>query len=145
MVKRNEIIENIFENIYIIRQRIASEMNLPLNEIPLTYSQWQVLNHVRKAESINIKDLARLLDITSSAATQIVDGLVNKGFLSRKRSKADRRVLEIALSKKSLKQLEKSMKKICPIFEVLDNKELLEYCMLTAKLAGKENDFDNSI
>ena len=59
--------------------------------------------------------------------------------LSRQRSKADRRVLEIGLSKKSLMQLEKSMEKICPIFEALDNGELLEYRMLTAKLAGREN------
>lgn len=145
MEKRNDIIKNIFENIYIIRQKIASEMNLPLNEIPLTYSQWQVLNNVGKNKSINIKDLAGLLDITSSAATQIVDGLVNKGFLSRKRSKADRRVLEIALSKKSLMHLKKSMKKICPIFDVLGDRELMDYCRLTARLAGKKDNMIRSI
>jgi DNA-binding MarR family transcriptional regulator len=138
MEKRNHIIEKIFENIYIIRQKIASEMNLPLNEISLTYSQWQVLNHVRKNRSINIKELAGLLDITSSAATQIVDGLVNKGFLSRRRSKTDRRVLEIELSRKSMMRLKKSMDKICPIFSVLDDDELIEYCQLTAKLAGRD-------
>lgn len=136
---RNEIIKNIFENLYIIRQRITSDMNLPLNEIPLTYSQWQVLNHVSSKMSINIKDLAGLLDITSSAATQIVDGLVNRGLLTRKRSKADRRVLEITLSKKSLMHMKKSMNKVCPIFDVLDDRELNNYCDLTAKLAGKDS------
>ena len=139
MQERNNTIEDIFENIHIIRQKIANEMNLPIEKMPLTYSQLQVLNHVRKNKSINIKDLAGLLDITSSAATQIVDGLVNKGLLSRKRSRTDRRVLEIGLSSKSLLLLKKTMDKICHIFDVLDNNELHRYCELTCKLAGKHN------
>jgi len=137
--RRSDIIEKIFENIYILRQKIASEMNLPLNRMLLTYSQWQVLNLVKKNKSINIKDLAGLLDITSSAATQIVDGLVNKDLLSRKRSRSDRRVLEIELSRRSILQLKKSMAKICPIFDALDDRELEDYCQLTEKLAHKEN------
>ena len=73
MENRRRLIEAIFENFYAIRQKIASELNLSFNEMQLTYSQWLVLNLVRKNKSINIKDLAGLLDITSSAATQIVD------------------------------------------------------------------------
>jgi DNA-binding MarR family transcriptional regulator len=137
MENRDEVIGKIFENIYILRQKIASSMSLPLKHIPLTYSQWQVLNHVSKQKRISIKELAGLLDITSSAATQIVDGLVKKGFLVRERSCEDRRVQKITLSRKSFLQLEKSMKKICPIFEALDDQELSDYCRLTAKLAGK--------
>ncbi len=143
MAGRNNIIKNIFENLYIIRQRIASDMHLPLNEIPLTYSQWQVLNHVAKNKSISIKDLAGLLDITSSAATQIVDGLVNKGLLTRKRSIKDRRVLEITLSKKSVIHMKRSMSKIFPIFDVLDDRELDQYCNMTARLAGKDSIVDD--
>jgi DNA-binding MarR family transcriptional regulator len=114
-------------------------MHLPLKKIPITYSQWQVLNLVRKHDGMNIKHLAGLLDITSSAATQIVDGLVKKGFLSRSRCKVDRRIQEIALSKRSVMQLERSMQKICPIFEVLEDDELIDYCRLTAKIAGRGN------
>jgi len=138
MKNRRRLIETIFENFYTIRQKIASELNLSIDEMQLTYSQWLVLNLVRKNKSINIKDLAGLLDITSSAGTQIVDGLVNKGLLSRKRSKADRRVLEITLSTRSVNQLQKGMEKISPIFNVLDDDELLKYCELISKIAGKE-------
>ena len=137
MTKRAEVIGNIFENIYIIRQRIASSMNLPLKHIPLTYSQWQALNHVRKQKKVSIKQLAALLDVTSSAATQIVDGLVKKDFLVRERSREDRRVQKISLSKRSFVQMEESMEKICPIFDVLDDDELGEYRRLTEKLAGR--------
>jgi DNA-binding MarR family transcriptional regulator len=142
MKNRRRLIENIFENFYAIRQKIASELNLSFDEMQLTYSQWLVLNLVRKNKSINIKDLAELLGITSSAATQIVDGLVNKGLLSRKRSKIDRRVLEIALFKKSINRFRRGMNKISLIFDVLDDDELLKFCELNSKIAAKETDID---
>lgn len=139
---RKEKIINIFENFYKIRQKIASAMNLPLNEMPLTLSQWQVLSHVRKSKSINVKDLAGLLDVTSSAATQIVDGLVSKGLLKRKRSNIDRRVQEIALPVKALAHMKKRFQKTSHIFDILDDSELIDYCSLTAKLAGKNSSAD---
>ncbi len=142
MENRIKLIENIFENIYAVKQKIASEMNMSFDEMQLTHSRWLVLNSIRKNNSINIKDLAELLDISSSATTQIVDGLVSKGFLSRKRSKADRRVLEIALSRRSANQLKRSMKKISLIFNVLNDDELAKYCELNSKIAGRQTAAD---
>jgi len=138
MENRRKLIETIFENLYAIKQKIASELNISFNEMQLTHSQWIVLNLVRKNKSINIKDLAGKLDISSSAGTQIVDGLVNKGLLSRKRSKTDRRVLEITLLKKSINQFKRGMNKISPIFDVLDDDELLKFCELNSKIAGRQ-------
>jgi MarR family transcriptional regulator, organic hydroperoxide resistance regulator len=136
--ERKKILENIFEDIYTIRQKLASEMNLPLHKIHITYSQWLVLNLVRKNNRISIKDIAALLDITSSAATQTVDGLVNRGLVSRKRSRTDRRVLEITLSKKSVEHLKRCFSKASLVFDVLNNDELMQYCRLTGKIAGRE-------
>jgi len=142
MENRIKLIEKIFESIYAVKQKIASEMNMSFDEMQLTHSRWLVLNSIRKNNSINIKDLAELLDISSSATTQIVDGLVSKGFLSRKRSKADRRVLEIALSRRSVNQLKKSMKKISLIFNVLNDDELAKYCELNSKIADRQTAAD---
>ena len=139
MENRKILIETIFENFYIIRQKIACELNMSIDEMQLTYSQWIVLNTVRKNNSISIKDLAGLLGVSSSAGTQIVDGLVNKGLLSRKRSMTDRRILEIALSKRSIEQLKKGMKKISQTFSVLADDELQKYCELNSKIAGRHN------
>jgi len=115
---------------------------MSFDEMQLTHSRWLVLNSIRKNNSINIKDLAELLDISSSATTQIVDGLASKGFLSRKRSKADRRVLEIALSRRSANQLKRSMKKISLIFNALNDEELAKYCELNSKIAGRQTAAD---
>jgi DNA-binding MarR family transcriptional regulator len=135
--ERKKILENIFEDLYTIRQKLASELNLPLYKIHITYSQWLVLNLLGTNNSLSIKDIAAFLDITSSAATQIVDGLVNRGLVSRKRSKEDRRILNIALSKKSVEHLKKFFDKASLIFDVLDNNELMQYCRLNNKIAGK--------
>jgi hypothetical protein len=51
-------------------------------------------------------------------------------------------VLEITLSKKSIMHMKRSMKKIFPIFDVLDERELNNYCHMTAKLAGKDSVVD---
>ncbi len=99
------------------------------------------MHFVKKNRNINIKDLANLLGVTSSAATQIVDGLVNKGLLSRKRNPDDRRTLKIELSEKSKNQFDlvkdKSSKTLSSLFDVLDNDELSKYCELNSKIVNK--------
>jgi DNA-binding MarR family transcriptional regulator len=138
---RKKLIEKILENINAIKREIATEMHIFFNEISITHSQWTVLYFVKKNRNINIKDLANLLDTTSSAATQIVDGLVNKGLLSRRRNPDDRRTLKIELSEKSKNQFDsiknKSFKMLSSLFDVLDNDELSKYCELNNKIASK--------
>ena len=138
---RKKLIEKILENINAIKREIATEMHIFFNEISITHSQWIVLYFVKKNRNINIKDLANLLDTTSSAATQIVDGLVNKGLLSRRRNPDDRRTLKIELSEKSKNQFNsiknKSFKMLSSLFDVLDNDELSKYCELNNKIASK--------
>ena len=138
---RKKLIEKILENINAIKRVIASEMHTFFNEISITHSQWIVLHFVKKNRNINIKDLANLLDTTSSAATQIVNGLVNKGLLSRRRNPDDRRTLKIELSEKSKNQFDsiknKSFKTLSSLFDVLDDDELSKYCELNNKIANK--------
>lgn len=140
MDDRRKIIEKIIESMYAIRHKLATEIHFFFNEIQITHSQWLVLHLVKKNKIINIKDLANLLDITSSAATQIVDGLVDKGLLMRKRNPDDRRTLKIELSEKSKNQFDsiknKSFKTLYSLFDVLDNDELLKYCELNDKIAS---------
>lgn len=141
MDDRRKLIEKIIENIYAIKHKIAAEIHFFFAEIQITHSQWLVLQLVKKNKIIRIKDLANLLDITSSAATQIVDGLVDKGLLMRKRNPDDRRTLKIELSEKSRNQFDsiknKSFKTLYSLFNVLDNDELLKYCELNDKIASK--------
>ena len=141
MENRKKIVEEITEALYSIRRKIASEMHHVSDEMQITHPQWIVLHHVKKSGMINIKDLANLLEITSSAATQIVDGLVKKEFLLRKRNKEDRRILNIELSDKAINKFNSiksaSFNTLSALFDVLDDEELQKYCDLNNKIASK--------
>lgn len=141
MDDRRKLIEKILENIHAIKHEIASELRFFSTNTQITHSQWLVLHFVKSNGTINIKDLASLLDTTSSAATQIVGGLVNKGLLLRKRNPDDRRTLKIELSEKFKKQFDsiknRSFKTLSSLFDALEDDELLKYCELSDKIASK--------
>lgn len=141
MIDRKKIIEEIIETLYTIRRKIAAEMQLLFKEIQITHPQWIVLHYVKKNGIINIKCLANVLCITSSAATQIVDGLVKKGLLIRKRNIEDRRILNIGLSTKAKEQFDliknKSFNTLSSLFDILDDKELQEFHDLNNKIAAR--------
>ncbi|MCK5567597.1 MAG: MarR family transcriptional regulator [Actinomycetia bacterium] len=141
MDNRKKTIEEITEALYSIRRRIASEMHHLFDEMKITHPQWIVLHHVKKSGMINIKDLAKLLDITSSAATQIVDGLVKKGLLLRKRNKEDRRILNIELSAIARDKFDSiksaSFNTLSTLFDALDDEELQNYRDLNNKIVSR--------
>jgi Transcriptional regulators len=140
MVDRAKLIEKSIESIYAIKSKIVAEMHLYFNSIQISHSQWVVLRIVKKNANISIKDLAGLLGITSSATTQVVDSLVKKGLLFRKRNTDDRRILKVWLTEKSSKQIEliksKSFSTLSSFFDTLDDDELLKYCELSDRITG---------
>lgn len=149
---RKKIIEKTIESIFAIKHRIMFEMSSYFKEMGLTHSQMSVLRILQKNEKINIKDIAALLGITSSATTQIVDELVKKDFILRKRNPEDRRTVKLTLSEKSASQFEsiknKGFRELYSLFEALSDDELLAYNVLNKKIIdgsaegsrpGKEN------
>ncbi len=141
MENRRKMVEEITEALYSIRRKIAAEMHHLSDEMQITHPQWIVLHHVKKSGIINIKDLANLLGITSSAATQIVDGLVKKELLIRRRNEEDRRILNIELSGKAISRFKSikstSFNTLAALFDVLDDKELKDYRDLNNKIASR--------
>ena len=141
MNNRRKIVEEITEDLYSIRRKMASETHSLFDEMQITHPQWIVLHHVKRSNIISIKDLANLLNITSSAATQIVDGLVKRELLLRKRNKEDRRILDIELSGKAISKFDSikstSFSTLSALFDVLDDGELKKYRDLNNKIASR--------
>lgn len=148
MDTRRQLIEKPIENIFAIKNKIMAEMHHFFLDIQITHTQWLVLRIVKKNESISIKELARLLRITSSAVTQIVDSLVNKDLLLRKRNPDDRRVLKMALTEKSKNKFDsikkKSLNSVYTLFDVLNDDDLSNYSELNKKILGKNSNEDQS-
>ena len=138
---RSKIIEKIIVDLYMIKRKIDTKINLSLSEIQITHPQIYVLCLIKKNGTMSIKDLAKRLETTSSAATQITNSLFKKGLLLKKRNPDNRRVSKIELLNKSKKQFYsikgKSINALSTLFDSLDNEELQKYNDLSTKIAKR--------
>ena len=104
----------------------------------ITPSQWGVLMLIEQRGEISVKEAATALRISSSASTQLVDGLVKSNYVERETHTEDRRAVVLTLSKKMKKQVEKMkgqmIQKFLEVFEVLTDKEFNQYCSLHRKI-----------
>jgi DNA-binding MarR family transcriptional regulator len=106
----------------------------------ITPSQWGVVMLISHKES-TVKEVALSLGITSSAATQLIDGLVESGYVIRRENMEDRRRVTLALSPKTKKKIEKMREKgierFLKFFDALDDKEFDTYMRLNKKIIQK--------
>ncbi|MBI2906739.1 MAG: MarR family transcriptional regulator [Chloroflexi bacterium] len=100
----------------------------------------RILRTVKNSPGIGIKELATSLSITSSAATQQVDNLVRKGYLTRKANTEDRRSLNLRLSANLSNRLEEIetafIEEMIGRFGVLSDDELAAYAELNRRIAN---------
>src|SRR5665213_3615327 len=140
MNDRAQHIEQLSESFQAIRRTLAAKMSISSdkNLRSITPSQWGVLRIFTTKDHVSIKTIADMLAISSSAATQLVDGLVENGHLKRKDDPDDRRSQYIELSgsaKKQMSLLRKSrLKRLSDVFAALTDKELQQYLLLTRKV-----------
>ena len=64
----------------------------------LTFTQWIVLIHLRDGIANTAADIARGLQHDSGALTRVIDQLESRGLVVRRRSRQDRRVVELGLT-----------------------------------------------
>lgn len=106
-----------------------------------TSSQWGVLVFIEQQGSSTVKEIAKELGITSSATTQLVDGLVSAGYVSRETHTVDRRSVLLTLSptiKTKIDKMKKQvLKKFLTFFDALNDTELNHYSLLTSKIVEK--------
>ena len=66
----------------------------------ITFAQVAILQILKEKEQCMMSELARLLSVTTSAATGIVERMVKARFLKRVRSPKDRRVIRLRITPK---------------------------------------------
>lgn len=127
MTDRRAQIGRLMSSLHAMKRLMAPETQSPATGDCLAHSQWLVLHLVSQHEGIGIKELAGLLGITSSAATQLVENLVNKGLMLRQPSTEDRRALCLSLPEESRKQVEavrqERLQRLGTLFEPLTDAE----------------------
>ena len=138
MTQRKKIIEELLHSLHAMRRKLMVGY-IEKKELTITHSQGFVLRFVAEHSLTNVKTIAEALHITSSAATQLIDGLVDKGYLLRTDSARDRRVISLSLSPKAKKMFkgfkEQGLQKMTELFNVLTDEELKAYAALNKKIS----------
>ncbi|MDO8669381.1 MAG: MarR family transcriptional regulator [Candidatus Buchananbacteria bacterium] len=136
---RKKMVENILHNMHVLKHELMMDYAAQKN-ITITNSQSFVLLFVAKNNSANVKDIAKALHITSSATTQLIDGLTANGYLIRKVDTDDRRLTGLLLSPKAknlFKEFKKQgLQKMIGLFSPLTDKELRQYADLNKKIVN---------
>jgi len=107
----------------------------------ITHSQWFILKILEHFKERSIKEVAETLGTSSSAATQLVDGLVRRGYVTRQEDLHDRRSVRLELSPSGKKHIaamnEKRLTEMAWLFDALTDRELEEYLRLQKKILSK--------
>jgi len=138
-VDRLKSIANIMNDMAVLRRRTVHSTDEWWSEF--SRSQRELVGIlVRYPKGISIKELARIIKVSSSAVTQRVESLEKLKLVERHSSPMDNRYVNLQLSKKAHMLLRKSLPSFSRqvdehYFHVLDDGELKEFEGLLAKIA----------
>ena len=84
--------------LYAASREIIKKYRPFLDELGLTYTQYLAMIVFWSEGGINVKELGQKLYLDSGTLTPVLKALEGKGYITRKRSQADERVLIAALT-----------------------------------------------
>jgi DNA-binding MarR family transcriptional regulator len=134
---RKRTMDLLLHDIHAIRHKMMAG-HVGKHHFNITPSQGFVLRIVATNPDASVKTVSRELRITSSAATQLVEGLVKKGYLKRAVNPQDRRAVTLAIAPKAQALFKKfkahGMAKMQRLFAGLTDRELAQYAALNKKI-----------
>jgi DNA-binding MarR family transcriptional regulator len=138
MMTRKQQVEELFADLRSLRRTMAFRMPGSTTMPRVTPSQWGVLLLIEQQGESTVKEVAKALGISSSAATQLIDGLVESGYLLRQARAGDRRSVALTLSKKSKAKVttmrKRTLQKFLNVFKALNDREFAQYVALNKKI-----------
>ena len=104
---RSQTLQAFFDSIFQMERQISGAKITCLRDCELTHPQAELLYLATYKGEISIKQIGELLNITSSAATQLVESLVRKGFMQRLHMEDDRRGVHVLLTPEGAERFKK--------------------------------------
>jgi DNA-binding MarR family transcriptional regulator len=80
-----------------INRTASPDMFRVLGEVGLSFTQMKALFLLQERDELTVKDIAARLSMSLPAMSRSVDGLVQRGFVTRREHESDRRSKQIAL------------------------------------------------
>ncbi len=138
-MNRQRLVTDIFEQMGSMHRQLSgcrSDVHF-LKHMP-TRAQMSIMIILEQEETQHVKELAVKLRMSSSAVTQLVDGLVKERLLKRHEDRQDRRRMDVSLTENGKKMLIKARKRRLKNLEIflspLSVKELEQLKRLQRKL-----------
>lgn len=141
MTNRKQEIGILINDIHSLKQLLIFQPTKDLKDSKISPSQWKVLVMIEKHNNVGIKEISEMFDITSSAATQLVEGLVKKGYVTRVENLEDRRKVSLLISREAKDCLDRKRKEyieqFMELFKIFSDEEFEQYLSLNKKLVEK--------
>jgi DNA-binding MarR family transcriptional regulator len=139
MTTREQLIDEYMQVMATVQRQVLPIKASSAASQGLSRPQAEALHLLSCRPSATIKLMAELLGISSSAATQLTEGLVQMDLVNRVASTEDRRVVEVSLTasgKKKVVGLRDAAKDhIVELLQGLDDKDIVDLLVLLKKLA----------
>lgn len=98
MQSRTRNLQELFAASALTQRMMHMSMHRTFDELGIAPSQLQLLQLIEHAQPVSLKTLATEMRLTPGAITQLVDGLVEAGYVERTPDAADRRVTVVSLT-----------------------------------------------
>ena len=108
------------------------------NSLNLTPVEFKCIRNLLNNDFIQVKDLAKFMDLTPARVTNLLNSLEKKGYVIREISPNDRRIIEVKLTKKG-KEFAKDLEKRYiefhkELLNIIDDKNKLESLLYSLKV-----------
>ena len=131
--------------LYVVAKEIVNAYRPHLEPLNLTYTQYIVMMALWQYGELSVKELGQVLRLDSGTLTPLLKKLELKGFLKRKRSRNDERVVMVILSEEGHalrkdaievpKKLVASTQEIFTVHEAAELRQLLNKLLDTIDAA----------
>jgi len=144
-MERDTLIEAIFANMQQMHRVGSSKFHALMGQQDISPSQMELLVAVKHMQPVSVKDIAARMRLTPGAVTQLIEGLVTKGYVERQADTQDRRVTHISLADEGATKLrelwEHRKAGLRRIMETLDSEELNALIHVQEKIIQRMQDF----
>lgn len=132
-----------YVNIFICANRLQAIMDSGLKDI--TAKQWLAVMMIDAfPEPPTLKQISEISGVTHQSMRQIVDRLIDKGFLAVVPDKNDKRAIRLikteAANDIKTKKADQNQDFVFKLFECLTEEETTAYCSALAKLCARLNE-----
>ena len=97
MDKRTKSIQDLFATTAVVQRMMHTCLQRSFDEIGVAPSQLQILHLIRQQQPVSLKTLASNMRLTPGAITQLIEGVVQAGYVTRTESSEDRRITVVTL------------------------------------------------